>query len=91
MQFELTDIENILKEHEAINAHMKAISTLAEDRKLEEWENSANLTSEQLQILNNKWHNIQQTFNYLEEGIMRHTDHEDRILNVLFGNLILNR
>ena len=80
MPYELADIENILKEHEAINAHMQTISTLAADREIKEWTKSNNLSSGQLQVINNKWLTIQQTFNYLEEGIRMHIDHEDRIL-----------
>lgn len=86
MPYELADIENILKEHEAINAHMQTISTLAEDRDIKQWIKSKILSSEQLQVINTKWLTIQQTFNYLQEGIRIHIDHEDKVFSELVGN-----
>jgi hypothetical protein len=84
----LDDIENVLKEHEAINAHMQTISNLAEDRMLNEWKNSIDLKPEQLKVIVNKWESIKQTFSYLEEGIRLHIDHEERILTDFVGNIL---
>ena len=88
MPNELADIENILKEHQAIKAYIQTISTLAEDRDINEWKNSTSLTPDQQHILNNKWHQIKQTFHYLEEGIRIHIDHEKGIFTELAGNYI---
>jgi hypothetical protein len=86
MPYELADIENVLKEHAAINAHMKTISTLADDAILRKLKNSMNRTHEQTQILSNQWHSFEITFRNLEDGIKIHIDHEDRIFKELIGD-----
>jgi hypothetical protein len=79
MPYELADIENILKEHAAIQAYMKTISTLAEDAILKKLKDSVNLPHEQSQLLSNKWRTFELTFRNLEDGIKNHIDNEDRM------------
>lgn len=89
MPDELTTINNLLQEHEAIKDYMKAVSALSEDWKEREWEGLTNLTHEQIQILNRKCFNLKQTMSYLDEGLKKHWDHEDRILPELIGNPLM--
>ena len=53
MQNNFTTIDNLNKQHQAINAYMQTISKIAEDIKGMETIDAANLTPEQLKYFSN--------------------------------------
>jgi hypothetical protein len=82
---EITTIDNLIGEHEAIKGHMLSISNLAEDWRGLEGKDLADLSPEQTELLNKRLLNMRQTMGYLEDGLQNHWSHEEQTLPDLIG------